>query len=56
MAHTSAQQPEALRLADKYEIEGFSQDHHFAQEQADTPQYDRALVAQGKPPAESGSA
>ena len=29
---TQAQQPEALRLADKYEIEGFLQDHRFAQE------------------------
>lgn len=26
-------QPEALRLADKYEVEGFLQDHRFAQEQ-----------------------
>ncbi len=26
------QQPEALRLADKYEIEGFLQDHRFAQD------------------------
>ena len=33
MTHTSTQQPNALRLTDKYEIEGFSQDHHFAQEQ-----------------------
>ena len=30
---TQTQQPEALRLADKYEIEGFLQDHRFAQEQ-----------------------
>ena len=30
MTHT--QQPEALRLADKYEIEGFFGDHRFAQE------------------------
>lgn len=28
---TDAKQPEALRLADKYEIEGFLQDHRFAQ-------------------------
>ena len=33
MTHTSTQQPEALRLADKYEIVGFGQDHPFAQEQ-----------------------
>ena len=33
MTHTSTEQPEALRLADKYEIEGFLQDHRFAQEQ-----------------------
>ena len=26
------QQPEALRLADKYEIEGFLQDHRFAKD------------------------
>lgn len=32
MTHTSTEQPEALRLADKYEIEGFLQDHRFAQE------------------------
>ena len=30
---SNTQQPEALRLADKYEIEGFLQDHRFAQEQ-----------------------
>ena len=30
MTHT---QPEALRLADKYEIEGFLQSYRFAQEQ-----------------------
>ena len=29
---SGTQQPEALRLADKYEIEGFLQDHRFAQE------------------------
>ena len=29
---TQTQQPEALRLADKYEIEGFLQDHRFAQD------------------------
>ena len=29
---TQAQQPEALRLADKYEIEGFLQDHRFAKD------------------------
>ena len=28
----STQQPEALRLADKYEIEGFLQDHRFAKD------------------------
>ena len=33
MTHTSTERPEALRLADKYEIEGFLQDHRFAQEQ-----------------------
>ena len=27
----TAQNPEALRLADKYEVEGFLQDHRFAQ-------------------------
>ena len=32
MTHTSTQQPEALRLADKYEIEGFLQDHRFAKD------------------------
>ena len=31
MTHTNTQ-PEALRLADKYEIEGFLQDHRFAQD------------------------
>ena len=30
---TQTQQPEALRLADKYEIEGFLQSYRFAQEQ-----------------------
>ncbi len=29
---SGTQQPEALRLADKYEVEGFLQDHRFAQE------------------------
>ena len=29
---SGTQQPEALRLADKYEIEGFLQDHRFAQD------------------------
>ena len=29
---TQTQQPEALRLADKYEIEGFLQDHRFAKD------------------------
>ena len=29
---STTQKPEALRLADKYEIEGFLQDHRFAQE------------------------
>ena len=29
----TTQQPMALRLADKYEIEGFLQDHSFAKEQ-----------------------
>ena len=32
MTHTSTEQPEALRLADKYEIEGFLQDHRFAKD------------------------
>ena len=32
MTRTSTQQPEALRLADKYEIEGFMQSYRFAQE------------------------
>ena len=32
MTHTSTEQPEARRLADKYEIEGFLQDHRFAQD------------------------
>ena len=30
---TDNTQPEALRLADKYEIEGFMQSYRFAQEQ-----------------------
>ena len=30
---TTTQEPNALRLADKYEVEGFLQDHRFAQEQ-----------------------
>ena len=29
---TTTQQPEALRLADKYEVEGFLQDHRFAKD------------------------
>ncbi len=29
---TQVQQPEALRLADQYEIEGFLQDHRFAKD------------------------
>ena len=29
---SGTQQPEALRLADKYEIEGFLQDHRFAKD------------------------
>ena len=29
----TAQKPEALRLADKYEIEGFLRDHRFAHDQ-----------------------
>ena len=29
---TQTQQPEALRLADKYEVEGFLQDHRFAKD------------------------
>ena len=29
---STKQQPEALRLADKYEVEGFLQDHRFAQD------------------------
>ena len=29
---STTQKPEALRLADKYEIEGFLQDHRFAQD------------------------
>ena len=32
MTHTSTQQPNALRLADKYEIEGFLQEHRFAKD------------------------
>lgn len=32
MTHTSTEQPEALRLADKYEVDGFLQDHRFAQD------------------------
>ena len=28
---STAQQPEALRLADKYEVDGFLGDHRFAQ-------------------------
>ena len=32
MTHTSTERPEALRLADKYEIEGFLQDHRFAKD------------------------
>ena len=30
---TNSTQPEALRLAHKYEVVGFGQDHPFAQEQ-----------------------
>ena len=29
----TTKKPEALRLADKYEVEGFLQDQRFAQEQ-----------------------
>lgn len=32
MTHLNTKQPEALRLADKYEVHGFMGDHHFAKD------------------------